>query len=197
MFAVFNGLWALLFDLVIILNHFCTLFFLSHIYSMPWLILSPISLANLSQNQAFLVDSNHNWVYLANLSRNQVYQADLSDNQVFWADWSHNSSTMCSFGEEVWGCYWERNMDYWTAVMVTLSLPSLTGIILVLLQYFLKNFCGHCLDSGGVLEAESSHGTYIMVVSIYQELVPLSSLFIVINLLCVWGFQQYVLGASH
>jgi len=64
-------------------------------------------------------------------------------------------------------------MDYWTAVMVTLSLPSLTGIILVLLQYFLKILCGHCSDSGGVLEVESSHGNDIIIVSIYQELIPL------------------------
>ena len=39
-------------------------------------------------------------------------------------------------------------MDYWTAVMVTLSLSSLTGIDLVFLQYCLKILCGHCSDSG-------------------------------------------------
>jgi len=39
-------------------------------------------------------------------------------------------------------------MDDWTTVMVTLSLPSHTGIILVLLQYVLKILCGHCSDSG-------------------------------------------------
>jgi len=81
-------------------------------------------------------------------------------------------------------------MDNWTTVMVTLSLPSHTGIILVLLQYVLKILCGHCLDSGGVLEVESSHGNYIIVVSIYQELVPLSSLFIVTNSLHICCSQH-------